>query len=133
MITTSARQTRRRVPVLVLWTARVLLGLLGAVVLAGAVYFGFFAAPHDGGISTTVDWIVGIWAMVTAVGFLIVAVRLGDGSRRTLAIARGLLVSHVVFSLVKVFAYDEMEAATFLAVDLLVLGLLAIRRTPAAE
>jgi hypothetical protein len=116
------------VPTPVLWIARVLLGLLGTVLLASAVYFTFFAPPEEGGVTTPVDWAVAVWAMVTAVGFLVVAVLLGNGTRRTLVIARALLVSHLVFGLVKVVFYAEPESATFIAVDLLLLALLAIRR-----
>ena len=115
-------------PVPVRWTARVLLGLLGAVLLASAVYFTFFAPPEDGGVTTLVDWAVAVWAMATAVGFLVVAVGLGIGTRRRLRIARALLVSHLVFGLVKVVFYAERESATFVVLDLLLLALLAIRR-----
>lgn len=116
------------VPVPVLWTARVLLGLLGASLLAGAVYFTFFAPPEDGGVTTAVDWAVAVWAMATAVGLLVVAVLLGDRTRRTLGLARALLVSHLVFGLVKVVFYAEPESVTFIVVDLVLLALLAIRR-----
>lgn len=116
------------VPTPLLWIARVLLGLLGAVLLASAVYFTFFAPPEEGGVTTPVDWAVAVWAMVTAVGFLVVAVRLGDRTGRTLGIARALLVSHLVFGLVKVVFYAEPGSAVFVVVDLLLLALLAVRR-----
>ena len=121
-------RTPAAVPVPVLWAARVLLGLLGVALLAGAAYFTFFAAPEDGGVAGPIDWVVAVWAMVTAVGLLVAAVQLGNGTRRTLGIARAFLVSHLVFGLVKVVFYAEPESASFIVVDLLLLGLLAIRR-----
>ena len=38
----------------------------------------------------------------------------------------GLLLVEIAFSLVKLFVYDEPESIGFMAVDLVILGLLAL-------
>ena len=45
----------------------------------------------------------------------------------------GLLLVEIVFSLVKLFVFDEPESVRFMAVDLVIFGLLALiaRRKPA--
>jgi hypothetical protein len=59
------------------------------------------------------------------VSFLVLAARLTDEDVRLLRLAAGLLVADVAFSLVKLTAYDEPEALGFMAVDLVLLALLA--------
>lgn len=113
------------------WAARAVLGLVGAVGVWAATYFSYFATMEDGRVSGPVDWAVAVWSMALAVGYLIVAVRLGDRTRRTLQMARGLVIAHIVFGLVKLFGYGEVEPSLiFFSIDLLILGLLAVGRRP---
>jgi hypothetical protein len=100
---------------------QVLLALMGAVVMFGSVYFSVVEPPQSLGVA---DWAVGLWAFAMAVAFLVLAPRLSRGEARRLLMA--LLALHVVFGAVKLVAYDEPEAATFMAVDVLLLGLLSL-------
>ncbi len=108
--------------------ARVLFGVLGVVLVAGTVFFTFFASAEEGGVSGPVDWAVAVWSMIMALGYLYAAVRLGDGSARTHWLAAGFVIAHIVFGLVKYFGYGEQEAVVFFVADLLLLGLLAVGR-----
>lgn len=116
------------------WTARVLLGLYGLSLLPAVVYFSFFASVEDGRVTTAGDGLVAVWALAIAAGLLWSAVKLGDGTDRTLLLTRGVVLAHVAFGLVKYFGYEETEAVGFFAFDLLLLALLAVpfrRRTAA--
>ena len=108
--------------------ARVVAGLLGAIQLAGAIFF-IFIAPEQA------VW-VGPWLDIPIVtimlaGFLCkLAVALLPGlsvDRRTtlglVAVAIGLAVT-----LVKIPVYDEPEGVVFLAFDGLLLSLLLVAR-----
>jgi hypothetical protein len=102
--------------------AQGLLALLGAVVLFGSIYFSVIEPPKD---VVGVDWAVAAWALGIALAALASVPRLGrpePGARR---FVMALLAVHLVFGLVKLVGYDEPEAATFMAVDVLILGLLA--------
>jgi hypothetical protein len=100
-----------------------MLALLGAVVMFGSIYFSAIAPPVE---VEAVDWAVGGWAFAMAVAFLALAARLGGGEPAVRRLAMRLLALHVVFGAVKVVGYDEPEAATFVAVDVLLLGLLSL-------
>jgi hypothetical protein len=129
MTTTLAARTPARTPV-ALTVARGVLGLVGAVKLGGTAYFTFVASAEAGGDPQgTADWLVVAWSTALAVCFLVAAVRLGSGGRRALAVLAGVLVVDIVFSGVKLFVYDEPEAVGFMAVDLVLLALLAAVRT----
>jgi hypothetical protein len=132
MTTTAVRPSTRRDPLLT--GTRVLLVAFGAFKLAGTAYFLFFATAEQGGDPEgLLDWSVGIWSTLLASALVVAAVRLRRGDRRTVRIVNGLLVVEIAFSLVKLFVYDEPEAVGFMAVDLVVFGLLAlISRTRAA-
>ncbi|UOY01554.1 hypothetical protein [Blastococcus sp. PRF04-17] len=124
MTTTAVRPATRRTALLT--GTRVLLGLFGAVKLAGTAYFLFFATAEQGGEPEgLVDWSVGVWSTALAVAFLVAAARLGR-DRRVLPALAAVLVVDLVFSAVKLTAYDEPEAVLFMAVDLVVIGLLAL-------
>jgi hypothetical protein len=60
------------------------------------------------------------------VALVVAAFRLGSGDRRIVRVISGLLLVEIAFSTVKLFAYDEPEALGFMAVDLLIFGLLAL-------
>ncbi len=129
MTTTAVRPPTRRDPLLT--GTRVLLGAFGAFKLAGTAYFLFFATAEQGGDPQGVlDWSVGIWSTVLATALVIAAFRLRRGDRRIVRVVSGLLLVEVAFSLVKLIVYDEPEAVGFMAVDLVIFGLLAaiIRR-----
>ena len=113
-------------PTAVLQGVRVLLGLFGAFKLYGTAYFTFFATAEQGGDPQGLgDWAVVVWSTSLAVAFLVAAVRLGRDARVLPALA-GVLVLDLVFSAVKLTVYDEPEAVLFMAVDLVIIGLLAL-------
>ena len=117
--------TTRRDPLLL--GIRVVLGLFGAFKLAGAVWFTFFATAAQGGDPQgVVDWLVVVWSMALAVSLMVAAVLLRNRDRRVARVVVGLLAVEIAFSFVKLFAYDETEALGFMAVDLVLVGLLAL-------
>jgi hypothetical protein len=125
MTTTAVRPSTRRDPLLT--GTRVLLGAFGAFKLAGTAYFLFFATAEQGGDPEgLLDWSVGIWSTVLASALVVAAVQLRRGNRRTVRIVNGLLLVEIAFSLVKLFVCDESESIGFMAVDLVLLGLLAL-------
>ena len=110
---------------------RVLLGAFGAFKLGGTAYFLFWATAEQGGDPEGLgDWSVGIWSTALAAAFLVAAFRLGR-DHRVVPLLGGVLLLDLVFSAVKLTVYDEPEAVLFMAVDLVVIGLLALltRRT----
>ncbi|TFV63436.1 UNVERIFIED_ORG: hypothetical protein E4P37_14745 [Bacillus sp. AZ43] len=124
MTTTAVRPATGRNALL--YGTRVLLGLFGAVKLFGTAYFLFFASVEQGGDPEGIaDWSVGAWSTALAVAFLVAAVRLGRDRRVLPALAVVLLVD-LVFSAVKLTAYDEPEAVLFMAVDGVIIALLAL-------
>jgi hypothetical protein len=84
----------------------------------GSVYFSVIAPAQE---VHGIDWAVGAWAFALAVAFLALAPRL-PGSLR---LVTALVALHAVFGVVKIVGYAETEAATFIAVDLLLLALLS--------
>jgi hypothetical protein len=125
MTTTAVRPSTRRDPLLT--GTRVLMGAFGAFKLAGTAYFLFFATAEQGGDPEgLLDWSVGIWSTVLASALVVAAVQLRRGDRRMVRIVNGLLLVEIAFSLVKLFVYDEPESIGFMAVDLVILGLLAL-------
>ena len=124
MTTTAVRRSTRRDPLLT--GTRALLGLFGAFKLYGTAYFTFFATAEQGGDPQGIgDWSVAAWSAALALAFMIAAVRLGR-DRRMLPVLAGVLLLDLVFSTVKLTVYDEPEAVAFMAVDLVILGLLAL-------
>lgn len=105
-------------PPVLLRATQGLLALTGAVVMFGSVYFSAIAPPQE---VHAVDWAVAAWAFGLAVAFLALAPRL-PGSLR---LVTALVAVHAVFGVVKIVGYDETEAATFIAVDLILLALLS--------
>jgi hypothetical protein len=125
MTTTAVPPSTRRDPLLT--GTRVLLCAFGAFKLAGTAYFLFFATAEQGGDPHgLLDWSVGIWSTVLASALVVAAVQLRRGDRRMVRIVNGLLLVEIAFSLVKLFVYDEPESIGFMAVDLVILGLLAL-------
>ena len=105
---------------LTLRSTQALLGLMGAVVCFGSIYFSAIAPPVD---VDALGWAVGAWAFAMALAMLACAVRLPAGDRvRVLAIR--LLALHFVFGVVKIAGYDEPEAGLFMVFDVALLGLL---------
>ena len=130
-MTTTVRPATRGSSVLLHGT-RVLLGLFGAFKLYGTAYFTFFATAEQGGDPQgTGDWLVAGWSAALAVAFMVAAVRLGRDRRVIPALAAVLLLD-LAFSTVKLTVYDEPEAVAFMAVDLVIIGLLALVRRRAA-
>jgi hypothetical protein len=122
---TSVRPTTRRDPLIT--GIRVLLGVFGAFKLGGTVWFTFFATAEQGGDPQgVVDWTVATWSFALATALVVAAIRLGNGDRRTAVVTSVLLLVEIAFSFVKLFVYDEPEAVGFMAVDLVLLALLAL-------
>jgi hypothetical protein len=95
--------------------------------LAGTAFFLFFAtAEQNGDPEGLLDWSVGIWSTALATALVVAAFRLRRGDRRSVQIVNGLLLVEIAFSLVKLFVYDEPESFGFMAVDLVIFGLLAL-------
>ena len=123
--TAPARPATRRDPLMI--GIRVLLGLFGAFKLYGTLYFTFLATAVQGGDPQSVgDWVVAGWSFALAVALIVAAFRLGGGSPRTAVVTSALLLVEIVFSFVKLFVYDEPEALGFMAVDVVLLALLAV-------
>ncbi len=122
---TAARVENRRA---MLRVAQVLMiGPLGALVIFGSVYFGLIA-PTEATFSAY-DWLVGSWAFAMGVTSIVLGSRLVSGGDRVRRAALGLVALHVVFGVVKIVFYAEAEAATFMAVDAIVIAILARART----
>ena len=108
--------------------ARGLLVLFGAVGLAGATYFTFFATDAEGGVSTGFDWFIAVWKLVVSVGMIVVAVwPLLERGRRT-DLALGLVFADLVFGVIKIVGYDETESLAFSGASLALFGLLLFLR-----
>ena len=123
--TTAVRPSTRRDPVV--QGTRVLLGLFGAFKLYGTAYFTFLATAEQGGDPQgPFDWFVAGWSATLAIALIVAAVKLRAGGGRISTVTAGLLVVEIVFSTVKLFVYDEPEALGFMAVDLVLFGLLAL-------
>jgi hypothetical protein len=110
-----------------LTAARAVFGAAGAVKLSGAVYFSFVASAAEGGDPHGwFDWSVVVWSHALALAFLVLAVRLRPGA--PVRAGAGLLLVEVAFSLVKLTVYGESAALAFIAVDAVLLVLLALSR-----
>jgi hypothetical protein len=111
-----------------LGVARVLLGLAGLFGGAAASYFTFFAPAGQGAVSTAYDWFVAIWKILLSVGMVAVAVAPGIGSSRRSQLAIWLVLTDIVFGLVKLFGYHESSAFAFFGLDGILLVLLFAAR-----
>lgn len=116
----NATVTRPPVASAALWSARVLLAVLGLFVIGGTVYFGFIDPERatDG----VFDYILGLWAMTCGVGFVVSAFLLGHGPKIVRAV-RILIGAHLVFSVIKI-AGGESEVMVMVVADLVILALL---------
>ncbi|WP_029432937.1 hypothetical protein [Blastococcus sp. URHD0036] len=109
--------------------ARGVFGVVGAVKLAATTAFTFFVPAEDGGAPQNAgDWVVVAWSAGLALAFLWLAVRFDVRDRRIVRGAVALLGAEVGFSLVKLTVYDETAPLVFMAVDLVLLGLIALAR-----
>ena len=112
---------RDRAPIALRAAQLLLLVPLGAFLVFASIYFAFVEPPQT---PRAIDWLIGAWAFTIGVGNLYAGARLGH---RTPAIHRAalmLIVSHILFGIIKVVGYDEQESATFIVIDLLALALL---------
>jgi hypothetical protein len=118
-------RTARRDPLLT--GIRVLLGAFGAFKLYGTAYFTFVATREQGGDPQgLVDWLVVVWSTALALALVVAAVALRNRNQRVAGVVVGLLAVEIAFSFVKLFAYDEIEALGFMAIDLVLVALLAL-------
>jgi hypothetical protein len=101
------------------------MGLSGAQLLVGAIYFLFFATPDEGGVVSAFDWFVAIWALVAALGLLATSLAPFPARSTRLQAAWWVMGVHLLWALVKLLAYDEMPvSAIVVLVDLVILILL---------
>jgi uncharacterized protein (TIGR04206 family) len=129
MTSTTAPAPATSQPVLVTVT-RVIAALFGTLKLGSTTFFLFFATAEQGGDPQGIgDWSVGVWSYVIAVGYLVIALRLGR-DRRVLPFTIGLAVADIAFSIVKFFVYDEPEAIGFTVTTLVLLALVAVASRP---
>ena len=108
--------------------ARVVAGLLGAIQLAGAIFFMFIAPEQAVWVGPWLD--VPIVTIMLA-GFLCklaVALLPGLGVDRRITLGLFAVAIGVAVTLVKVPVYDEPEGLVFLAFDGLLLVLLLVAR-----
>jgi hypothetical protein len=118
-------RTTRRDPLLT--GIRVLLGAFGAFKLYGTAYFTFVATREQGGDPQgLVDWLVVVWSTALAIALVVAAVALRNRNQRIAGAVVALLAVEIAFSFVKLFAYDEIEALGFMAIDLVLVALLAL-------
>jgi hypothetical protein len=118
-------RTARRDPLLT--GIRVLLGTFGAFKLYGTAYFTFVATREQGGDPQgLVDWLVVVWSTALAIALVVAAVALRNRNQRIAGAVVALLAVEIAFSFVKLFAYDEIEALGFMAIDLVLVALLAL-------
>lgn len=109
--------------------ARTLMFLVGASLLAGAMYFTFFASRQDGGVSSGFDWFVAVWALTVATGLLATAVLRGVGNVTWPSLATAVVSAHLVWGLAKLVAYDELvQSLTSIAVDAVILAVVWVGR-----
>lgn len=111
-------------------TSRGLLILLGIVGIASATYFSFFASPQEGGVSTTVDWLVAGWKVVVSAGFVTAALMPGLTRRRRVSFGTALVLADILFGFVKLFGYGESEAVWFFLPNAVLLALLWLAGRP---
>ena len=100
-----------------------MIGPLGALVVFGSIYFSVIAPTEDH--YSALDWSVGAWAFAMGVSSIVLGSRLVSGGARVRRAAMALVGLHVLFGVAKLTVYAEAEAATFMAVDAIVLGVLA--------
>ena len=126
MTSTPTVTTRRRNLALVV--TRIYAGLLGALQLAGVVFF-VFLAPDEG------LW-VGLWVDVPVTALLVggvllkLAVAVGPGldAHRRITLGFTAVVIGIAVTLIKIPVYDEPEGVLFLAFDGVLLVLLVLAR-----
>jgi hypothetical protein len=106
--------------------ARVLLGLLGVSVVAGATYFSFFAGADEGGVANVGDGLLAAWAYANGIGLAAVAVLLGRGGTGIVRAAWALIGAYLVFSAIKIVGYGETEVVGMVVVSLIAAGLLRL-------
>ncbi len=125
MTTASTVVVRRNIPLV---AARCLFGLLGCVQAAGATVFLVIAPENAVWISPWVDVPVVAWTLTQIALHLAVGFAPGLAPTRRINVGIAAVVLGTLLTPVKVVAYDEPEALTFIAVDLLLLALLLVAR-----
>ena len=102
--------------------------LLVPLVVFGSIYFGAIEPQGEQG---ALDWLVGAWALALGAGNIFVGFKLSSGRPVFRRAALTLVAGHLAFGVLKVVGYGESEAATFMLLDALAIGLLstgAVRR-----
>ncbi|MGH2958631.1 MAG: hypothetical protein ACRDKE_03435 [Solirubrobacterales bacterium] len=117
-----------KVPMPVRAAQAIMLLPLGALVVFGAIYFGFINPLES---QTFWSYTVGIWALAQGVLSVYLASKLNSGREIFRKAACWVIGAHVLFGIVKVIFWQETEALSFVGFDLAVIALLSIRRTRA--
>jgi hypothetical protein len=111
---------RSRMPHSVRAAQLLLLVPLGAFQLVATIAFSI-TMPLSGK-----DYLPAVWAPIMAGMCIVVALRIGRGTTRVLAVALGLLAAQTAFSLLKLVGYGESASLVFLTVTAVCAGLLAL-------
>ncbi|MVA76377.1 hypothetical protein GC722_10125 [Auraticoccus sp. F435] len=127
MTTTTAVPATARQP-RTLVAARVLAGLVGAVQLAGAIFFLGLAREEAVWIGPLVDVPVVALTLTTIALKLVFALAPGIRPARRITVGLLAVALGVVLTVVKVAVYDEAAGGVFLAVDAVVVALLLLAR-----
>lgn len=123
--TPSAPATRRNVALV---ATRVFAGLLGAMQLAGAVFFLFLAPEEAVWVDPWVDVPVVALLLCGVLLKLTVAVGPGLDPHRRIGLGLVAVAIGVAVTLFKIPVYDEPEGVLFLAFDFVLLALLLLAR-----
>jgi hypothetical protein len=127
-LSTAPQRLRAKVPVPVRAAQAIMLLPLGALVVFGAIYFGFI---HQLDNQTFWSYAVGTWALAQGVLSVYLAIKLSSGREIFRKAAFWVIGAHVLFGIVKLVFWQETEALSFVGFDLAVIALLSLRRTRA--
>jgi len=127
-LSAAPQSLRTKVPMPVRAAQAIMLLPLGALVVFGAIYFGFI---HQLENQTFWSYTIGTWALIQGVLSVYVAIKLSSGREIFRKAAIWVIGAHVLFGIVKVVFWQETEALSFVGFDIAVIALLSISRTRA--
>jgi hypothetical protein len=111
-----------------LGAARSLLGVAGLFGFAAAGYFTFLAPAGQGAVTTPYDWFVAIWKILLSLAMVAVAVAPRASRLRRIQLGSWLVITDLVFGLVKLVGYHESSSLAFFVIDAIILALLVAAR-----
>lgn len=121
MLTHSASPSRGAIRA----TRFLLVGPLGLLVVCGVLLFTVIAPTEP---LSAADWLVAAIGLALGLASILVGVRLGHATPELRRTASGIVGAHMAFSVMKLIAYDELEALAFLALATLALVALVDRQ-----